>query len=126
MGGINKHIILGFVGKDPEIRYLPKGDPVAQLSVATTSTWKDKDTQERKERTEWHRVIFYGKNLIQNFVEPYVKEGSQVYIEGEPRTRSYEKDGVTRYVTEIHGEVIQLLDRKPPQGQPPADDVPLP
>jgi single-strand DNA-binding protein len=125
---LNKHELIGFVGKDPVIRYMPNGDPVAEFSVATTDSWTDKSSGERKEATEWHRVKAYGKNFIENFIAKYVKQGSQVYVEGTSRTRDYtDKEGVKRWVTEIRANEIQLLDRKakdaaPPAGSPAADD----
>lgn len=120
---LNSVHLIGFVGKDPSIRYMPNGDPVAELSVATTESRTDKQSGERKEFTEWHRVKIFGKNLIENFVSKYVKKGSQVHIEGRLSTREYEdkNDHIKRWVTEIRANTIQLLDRKPKDEAPPAD-----
>ncbi len=121
---LNSVHLIGFVGKDPSIRYLPNGDPIAELSVATTESWSDKETGERKESTEWHRIKVYGKSVVENFVSKYIKTGSQVHIEGKLRTREYEdkNDHIKRWVTEIRANEIQLLDRKPKnESAPPAE-----
>ncbi|MGH8156643.1 MAG: single-stranded DNA-binding protein [Rhodanobacter sp.] len=120
---LNSVHLIGYVGQDPSIRYMPNGDPVAELSLATTDTWTDKESGERKEATEWHRIKLYGKNLIENFVSKYVKKGSLVHIEGKLRTRDYEdkNDKIRRWVTEIRANEIQLLDRKPKDAAPPSD-----
>lgn len=126
MSGINKAILIGHLGADPEIRRMPSGDPVANFSVATSDTWKDKDTGERKERTEWHRVVIFNDRITE-VAEKYLKKGSKVYIEGAIRTRKYTgNDGVERYSTEIvverfRGE-LQLLDRAESNRPPAADD----
>lgn len=115
-GSINKVIIVGNVGNDPEIKSMQSGDKVANLSIATSESWKDKATGERKERTEWHRVVIFNQPLV-NVVENYVKKGSKLYVEGQLETRSYEnKDGQKVYTTEVvlrpfRGE-ITMLDSK--------------
>lgn len=112
--GINKVILIGNLGKDPEVRYFPSGDAVANATVATTESWKDKQTGEAKEMTEWHNVVFPGK--LGEIAGKYLKKGSKVYIEGSLRTRKWEKDGVTRYTTEIRVGDMQMLDGKPGGG----------
>jgi single-strand DNA-binding protein len=109
--GINKVIILGNVGKDPETKYMPNGDAVTNLTMATSEAWKDKNTGEQKEVTEWHRVTFYRK--LAEIVAQYVKKGSKLYIEGRLQTRSWEQDGVKKYATEIIASDMQMLDGKP-------------
>ena len=98
MAGVNKVILIGNVGGDPEIRRMPSGDAVANVSIATSETWKDKRGQ-KQERTEWHRVVFFGK--LAEIVEKWVLKGSKIYVEGKLRTRKYDKDGQTHYATEI-------------------------
>jgi single-strand DNA-binding protein len=108
MASVNKVIIVGNLGRDPEIKYLPSGEAVANLAVATTDSWKDKSTGEKKSQTEWHRITFFGRDA-ENCGE-YLKKGSSVYIDGSLRTRKYtDKDGIERYVTEIRGSGIQFL-----------------
>lgn len=98
--GVNKVILVGNLGQDPEVRYMPKGGAVANLSLATSDTWKDKQTGEQKERTEWHRVVLYGK--LAEIASEYLRKGSQVYIEGELRTRKWtDQSGVDKYTTEV-------------------------
>lgn len=111
---VNKVILVGNLGKDPEIRSMQSGDRVANLSVATSERWKDKASGEQKEKTEWHRVSVFNQNLV-NLVEQYTRKGSRLYIEGQLETRKYQQDGVDKYTTEIvlrpyRGE-IALLDR---------------
>jgi single-strand DNA-binding protein len=108
--GINKVILVGNVGKDPETRYMPNGGAVTNLTIATSEQWKDKNTGENQERTEWHRVTFYQK--LAEIVAEYVKKGSKLYVEGSLRTRSWEQDGVKRYATEIIASEMQMLDGK--------------
>lgn len=105
--GVNKVILVGHVGADPEVRYLPSGAPVANVRLATSSSWKDKQSGEREERTEWHRIVFF--NRLAEIVGEYVRKGSQIYIEGSLRTRTYEKDGQTHYSTEIVANEMQML-----------------
>lgn len=113
--GINKCIILGLVGNDPEIKYSASGSAIANLSVATSEQWKDKQTGEKKEQTEWHRVVIFGK--LAEVAGEYLRKGSQVYIEGQLRTRKWsDSNGVDRYTTEIvipqMGGVMQMLGGK--------------
>lgn len=114
--GVNKVIILGNVGKDPESKYLPSGGAVTNIAVATSESWKDKNTGQQQEKTEWHRVVFFNK--LAEIVNEYVRKGSKIYIEGSLRTRSWEQDGVTKYATEIVANEMQLLDSR--QGGPAA------
>ncbi|GHL84595.1 hypothetical protein ECZU36_58790 [Escherichia coli] len=97
--GINKVILVGRLGNDPEVRYIPNGGAVANLQVATSESWRDKQTGEMREQTEWHRVVLFGK--LAEVAGEYLRKGAQVYIEGQLRTRSWEDNGITRYVTEI-------------------------
>jgi single-strand DNA-binding protein len=109
--GINKVILVGNVGQDPEVRYMPSGGAVANFSVATSESWKDKQTGEQTDRTEWHRVVFF--NRLGEVAGEYLKKGSKVYIEGSLRTRKWQdKEGQERYTTEIVGSEMQMLDRK--------------
>lgn len=108
--GVNKVILLGNLGNDPEVRYMPNGNAVANVSVATSVTWKDKDTGEQKEKTEWHRVIFF--NRLAEVVEQYVKKGSKIYVEGRLQTRSWDKEGQKHYTTEIVANEMQMLDSR--------------
>ena len=105
--GVNKVIIIGNVGRDPEMRYTQGGSPVANLSVATSEEWTDKSSNERKSATEWHRVVAFAR--LAEIIGEYVKKGSKVYIEGSLRTRQYDKDGVTHYATEIIARELQML-----------------
>ncbi|SRR5690606_32768755 len=114
-GSVNKVILVGNLGRDPEIRTLNSGDRVANLSIATSETWRDKATGERKEKTEWHRVVIFNDNLVK-VAENYLKKGSTVYIEGQLQTRKYEQNGVEKYSTEIvlqkfRGELTMLGGR---------------
>jgi len=111
-GSVNKVILVGNLGKDPEIRRLNNGDPVVNLSVATSETWRDKQSGERKEKTEWHRVVIFNENIAK-VAEQYLKKGSTVYIEGQLQTRKYEQNGVEKYTTEVvlqrfRGELTML------------------
>lgn len=99
-GSVNKVILVGNLGKDPEIRTLNSGDRCANLSIATSESWKDKSTGERKEKTEWHRVVIFNEGLVK-VCENYLRKGSTVYIEGALQTRKYEQNGVEKYATEI-------------------------
>ena len=110
MAGVNKVIIIGNVGQDPETKYLPSGGAVTNLSIATSESWKDKQTGQPQERTEWHRVVFFNK--LAEIVAQYMKKGSKIYIEGALRTRQWEQDGVKRYSTEIVASQMQMLDSK--------------
>lgn len=116
MSSINKTILLGRVGKDPEIRAMNNGDKVANFSIATSESWKDKSTGEKKEKTEWHNVVVWG-GLV-SIVESYVKKGSRIYVEGQSRTRKWQDtSGVDKYTTEVvlqgFGANLVLLDSKP-------------
>ena len=106
--GINKVILVGNLGNDPEVRYMPNGNAVANISLATSDSWKDKTSGEQQEKTEWHRVVFF--NRLAEIVEQYVKKGSKLYVEGRLQTRSWEQDGVKRYSTEIVASEMQMLD----------------
>lgn len=109
--GINKVIVLGNLGNDPEVRFMPSGSPIANVSIATSESWKDKQTGERKERTEWHRVVFF--NRLAEIVQQYVKKGSKIYIEGSLRTRKWQdQNGQDRYTTEIVASEMQMLDSR--------------
>ncbi|MBL8414936.1 MAG: single-stranded DNA-binding protein [Propionivibrio sp.] len=108
MASVNKVILVGNLGKDPEVRYMTNGDAVANVTIATSDSWKDKATGEKKESTEWHRVVFYRK--LAEIVSQYLKKGSQVYIEGRIRTRKWQdKEGQERYTTEIEAEEMKML-----------------
>lgn len=118
--GINKVILVGTCGQDPEVRYLPNGNAVTNLSLATSEAWTDKQTGQKVEKTEWHRVVLFGK--VAEIAGEYLRKGSQCYIEGKLKTREREKDGIKRYSTEVrvdmHG-TMQLLGSRPDgqQGQ---------
>lgn len=124
MGSLNKAQIIGYLGNDPDIRYLPSGEACTTISVATTSRWKDKQTGEQKERTEWHKCVCFGKRA--ETMSEYLRKGSQVYVEGELQTRKWtDKEGVDRWSTEIKVFNFSFLDRKGDSGgRPPhpADD----
>ena len=108
MASVNKVIIVGNLGKDPEVRYTPNGDSVTNVTIATTDTWKDKGTGEKKEATEWHRVVFFGK--LAEIAGQYLKKGRQVYVEGALRTRKWtDKEGHERYTTEIVANEMKML-----------------
>ena len=112
--GINKVILIGNLGQDPEVRYMPNGNAVANVSIATSDSWKDKQTGEQRERTEWHRVVFFGK--LAEIVGQYLKKGSKVYVEGRLQTRKWQgQDGQDRYTTEVvvdQGGTMQMLDAR--------------
>lgn len=115
-GSVNKVIIVGNLGNDPDIRSMQSGDRVCNLSIATSESWKDKSTGERKERTEWHRVVLFNKALV-DLAENYLRKGSKVYIEGQLETRSWEQNGEKKYTTEIvlrpyRGELTMLDSRQ--------------
>jgi single-strand DNA-binding protein len=112
---LNKVQIIGNVGRDPEVRSMQTGSRVANLSVATSESWKDKNTGERREKTDWHNVVVFNENIV-NFIENYVKKGSKVYIEGKIETRTWEDNqGVKKYMTEVvvrpFGGELKLLDK---------------
>ncbi|AYG43248.1 MULTISPECIES: single-stranded DNA-binding protein [Pseudomonas] len=115
--GVNKVILVGTCGQDPEVRYLPNGNAVTNLSLATSEQWTDKQSGQKVERTEWHRVSLFGK--VAEIAGEYLRKGSQCYIEGKLQTREWEKDGIKRYTTEIIVDIngtMQLLGGRP-QGQ---------
>ena len=118
MASVNKVIIVGNLGKDPEMRSFPNGDQVANVTIATTDRYKDKASGEMKEITEWHRVSFFGR--LAEIVGQYLRKGSQVYVEGSLRTRSWEKDGVKQYSTEIRADQMQMLGSRQGMGGPAA------
>lgn len=134
-GSVNKVILIGNLGQDPEIKSFQNGGRIANLRIATSESWKDKNTGEKKEKTEWHRVVFF-KGLAE-VVGEYLKKGSQIYVEGKLRTRKWtDKEGIDRYTTEIVAQEMQMLGKKAgndvqnaPRGDvPPADqddDVPF-
>lgn len=108
MASVNKVIIVGNLGRDPEIRYMPSGDSIANIAVATSYKSKDRNTGEQKELTEWHRISFFGR--LAEIVGQYLKKGSSVYVEGRLQTRKYtDKDGIERYATDIVAENMQML-----------------
>ena len=124
-GSVNKVILVGNLGADPEIRRSHAGDPIANLRIATSETWRDKTTGERKERTEWHPVVIFNEAIAKT-AEQYLKKGAKVYIEGSLQTRKWEKDGIERYTTEVvlqkfRGD-LQMLDKLPSNRPPAADD----
>jgi len=112
--GVNKVILIGNMGADPEVRYMPNGNAVANVSLATSDTWKDKNNGEQRERTEWHRVVFFGK--LAEIVGQYLKKGSKIYVEGRLQTRKWQgQDGQDRYTTEVVvdiGGTMQMLDSR--------------
>jgi single-strand DNA-binding protein len=129
--GVNKVILIGNLGADPEVRYMTNGEAWATIRVATSETWKDKNTGQAQERTEWHNVVFYRR--LAEIVGEYLKKGSKVYIEGSLRYRQYERDGVKQYATDIIANEMQMLDRASdaspnarPAGGYPASSKPAP
>ncbi|RZJ43125.1 MAG: single-stranded DNA-binding protein [Brevundimonas sp.] len=125
-GSVNKVILIGNLGKDPEIRTLNSGDRVANLRIATSETWRDKSSGERKEKTEWHQVVIFNENIVK-VAENYLKKGSTVYIEGSLQTRKYEQNGVEKYSTEIvlqrfNGQLTMLGGRNDSGGSRSDDD----
>lgn len=123
MAGLNKVEIIGRLGGDPETKYMPSGDAVTNITIATSEAWKDKQTGEKKEKVEWHRVVFFGK--VAEVAGEYLRKGSQCYVSGKLQTREWEKDGVKRYTTEIvvdsfSGKLL-LLDSKPQEGAAPRE-----
>ncbi len=125
MASVNKVILIGNLGRDPEVRYMPSGDAVANISIATTETWKDK-SGEKQEKTEWHRVAMFGKTA--EIAGEYLKKGSQVYIEGRLETRKWtDKEGQERYTTEIRADRMQMLGSRSGGSErmaPPEDEAP--
>ena len=119
MASINKVILIGNLGRDPEVRYMPSGDAVTNITIATTDTWKDKTSGEKKEATEWHRVVFFKK--LAEIAGQYLKKGSQVYIEGALKTRKYQKEGQDHYATEIVADTMKMLGKREGGGMPDSD-----
>lgn len=116
MASLNKVSIIGNLGRDPELRNLPSGDAITNIAVATTDKWKDKNTGEKREQTEWHRITAFGP--LAEIMAKYLVKGSQVYIEGKLRTRKYtDKDGIERYATEIVADTLQMLGGNPNRQQ---------
>lgn len=135
--GVNKVILIGNCGSDPETRYMPNGNAVTNISLATSETWKDRQTGQQQERTEWHRVVFFNK--LGEIAGEYLKKGSKVYVEGSLRTRKWQgQDGSDRYTTEIVANEMQMLDSRggqyggeqgdqnysPPRQQPQKESAP--
>lgn len=118
MASLNKVQIIGNLGRDPELKYLPSGDAIANIAVATSYKSKDKNTGEQKDHVEWHRVSFFGK--LAEIVGKYLKKGGSVYIEGRLQTRKYQKDGVDHYATDIVAENMQMLGGKQGDSEPAA------
>ncbi|MEX2487960.1 MAG: single-stranded DNA-binding protein [Pseudomonadales bacterium] len=108
--GINKVILIGNLGADPETRYLPSGDPVTNINLATSMSWRDRESGEQNERTEWHRVVFFKR--LAEIAGEYLKKGSKVYVEGSLRTRQWEREGQKHYTTEIVANEMQMLDSR--------------
>jgi single-strand DNA-binding protein len=115
--GVNKVILVGNLGRDPEVRYAPNGQAVANVTLATSESWKDKNTGDKQERTEWHRVVFFGR--LAEIAGEYLKKGAQVYVEGRLQTRKWQdKDGADRYTTEIVANEMQMLGSRAGAGVP--------
>lgn len=130
MASVNKVIIVGNLGRDPEIRYMPNGDAVTSIAVATTDAWNDKHSGQKKELTEWHRITFYRK--LAEIADQYLKKGAQIYVEGRLHTRKWtDKDGVERYTTEIVADSMQMLgsraasDGRQSDNRRPDDGIPF-
>lgn len=109
-GTVNKVTLIGNLGADPDIRHMADGTPLATLSVATTEAWRDRETGDHKELTEWHRVVLRGR--LAEIARDYLKKGSKAYFEGRNRTRKYEKDGIERYTTEVLCHTMEMLDSR--------------
>ena len=131
--GINRVILIGTLGRDPEVKYLPSGDAMANVSLATSESWKDKNTGEKKEVTEWHKVVFFKR--LAEIAGEYLRKGGQVYIEGSLKTRAWEKDGVKHYTVEIVASNMQMLggrqdgertEQPAPKPAPPPKPAPAP
>ncbi|MDG2229244.1 MAG: single-stranded DNA-binding protein [Gammaproteobacteria bacterium] len=127
MAGVNKVIVVGRLGSDPDTRYMPSGSAVTNVSVATSESWKDKETGEKQERTEWHRVVFF--NRLAEIASEYLKKGSQIYVEGRLQTRKWEdKEGNEKWTTEIVANQMQMLGDRMSSGsssndRPPAQNT---
>jgi len=119
MASLNKSTLIGYLGADPEIRFLPDGTPTATVSLATSETWTDKRSGDKKERTEWHRVVLFAG--LAEVARDYLTKGGQVYVEGKLRTRKWtDREGVDRYATEIIGRELKMLGKKPAEETPSA------
>ncbi|HEX9810585.1 MAG TPA: single-stranded DNA-binding protein [Burkholderiales bacterium] len=115
--GVNKVILVGNLGRDPEVRYSPNGQAVANVTIATSESWKDKTSGEKQERTEWHRIVFFGR--LAEIAGEYLKKGAQIYVEGRLQTRKWQdKDGHDRYTTEIVANDMQMLGSRGGAGMP--------
>lgn len=115
--GVNKVILVGNLGRDPEVRYSPNGQAVANVTIATSDSWKDKNSGEKQERTEWHRIVFFGR--LAEIAGEYLKKGAQIYVEGRLQTRKWQdKDGNDRYTTEIVAAEMQMLGSRSGAGMP--------
>lgn len=121
MAGVNKVIIVGNLGRDPEIKYSKNGNAVASFPVATSETWTDKNSGQRQEQTEWHRIVIFGK--MAETCEKYLAKGRQVYVEGKLKTTSYDKEGQTHYKTDIVASTVQFLGSKQDSGGAPGNDM---
>lgn len=124
MASLNKVQLIGHLGRDPEARTFPSGDMVVNMAVATTESWKDKQTGEKKELTEWSRVVVNGK--LAEICNQYLRKGSLVYVEGSLRTRKYAKDGVDHYATEIRADQMRMLDKRQDSQQGDQEQAPIP
>ena len=128
--GINKVILIGNLGAEPEVRFMPSGQAVANVRLATNETWRDRETGENQERTEWHRVVFFGK--LADIVKEYLHKGSQIFVEGRIQTKKWQdKDGHDRYTTEIIANEMQMLGARgggtvPFENEPPGERAPAP
>ena len=119
--GVNKAILVGNLGRDPEVRYSPNGQAVANVTLATSESWKDKTSGEKQEKTEWHRVVFFGR--LAEIAGEYLKKGAQIYVEGRLQTRKWtDKDGHDRYTTEIVANDMQMLGSRGGAGAPSNDN----
>ncbi|MHB8346582.1 MAG: single-stranded DNA-binding protein [Acidiferrobacterales bacterium] len=120
--GINKVILVGHLGKDPEVRYSPNGGAIANITLATSESWKDKTSGEKQERTEWHRIVFFGR--LAEIAGEYLKKGAQIYVEGRLQTRKWQdKEGKDRYTTEIVAGDMQMLGSREGRGVPADADM---
>ena len=123
MAGVNKVIVVGRLGSDPDTRYMPSGSAVTNVSVATSESWKDKETGEKQEKTEWHRVVFF--NRLAEIASEYLKKGSQIYVEGRLQTRKWEdKEGNEKWTTEIVANQMQMLGERMSSGPSSNDRAP--
>ena len=124
MASVNKVILIGNLGRDPESRHAPSGDMICNLNIATTETWRDRNTGENREATEWHRVVFFGRTA--EVAAQYLRKGSQVYVEGRLQTRKWtDKDGNDRYTTEIRGDIMHMLGARGGDGAPRQQSTPV-